>query len=458
MKGISWGNEKEFNIQRNDFCGKYVVRYVFWRRESDLSGIDGADGRESDVAGSRRIFDYRSRTSASWCCSSRCEQKKWIIRSEQSGGQILRYFLYIDAVFDHRTIFCNSKIATVAFSVGLEQMIPKENYTMALAVFSLLFFAAVLFFSLRPGEILVWIGKVLNPLFLCFLAILVVRALISPMGEVRMMEAEGAYASGAFFTGVLEGYNTMDALASLAFGIIVVNVIRGLGVEEPEHTAKNTVKAGIFSSLLMAAIYLLVTLVGAQSRAVIGVSENGGVALAGIAEHYFGTAGALILAATVTLACLKTAVGLITSCGETFEEMVPKGPSYKVWAVGFCVISFVIANLGLNSIIAYSVPVLMFLYPLAITLILLTIFGKCFGNDVVMYRWVTGFTAVASVVDFANALPEAAQKFLHLRTFVETAKSILPFADLGFGWVCPALLGLVIGTVHVMIRKKEVRG
>lgn len=110
MKGISWGNEKEFNIQRNDFCGKYVVRYVFWRRESDLSGINGADGRESDVAGSRRIFDYRSRTSASWCCSSRCEQKKWIIRSEQSGGQILRYFLYIDAVFDHRTIFCNSKM------------------------------------------------------------------------------------------------------------------------------------------------------------------------------------------------------------------------------------------------------------------------------------------------------------------------------------------------------------
>lgn len=216
--------------------------------------------------------------------------------------------------------FAIPRCATVAFSVGLEQMIPKENYTMALAVFSLLFFAAVLFFSLRPGEILVWIGKVLNPLFLCFLAILVVRALISPMGEVRMMGAEGDYVSGAFFTGALEGYNTMDALASLAFGIIVVNVIRGLGVEEPEHTAKNTVKAGIFSSLLMAAIYLLVTLVGAQSRAVIGVSENGGVALAGIAEHYFGAAGALILAATVTLACLKTAVGLITSCGETFEE------------------------------------------------------------------------------------------------------------------------------------------
>ena len=110
MKGISWGNEKEFNIQRNDFCGKYAVRHVFWCRESDLSGIDGADGRKSDVAGSRRIPYYGSRSSAPWCCSSWCEQKKWIIRSEQSGGQALRYFFYIDAVSDHRTIFCNSEM------------------------------------------------------------------------------------------------------------------------------------------------------------------------------------------------------------------------------------------------------------------------------------------------------------------------------------------------------------
>lgn len=349
--------------------------------------------------------------------------------------------------------FAIPRCATVAFSVGLEQMVPKESYTMALVAFSLLFFVAVLFFSLRPGEILVWIGKVLNPLFLCFLAILVVRALISPMGEVQMMEVQGAYAESAFFTGALEGYNTMDALASLAFGIIVVNVIRGLGVEEPEHTAKNTVKAGIFSSLLMAGIYLLVTLVGAQSRAVIGVSENGGAALAGIAEYYFGSAGALILAATVTLACLKTAVGLITSCGETFGEILPQGPSYRVWAIGFCVLSFAIANLGLNSIISYSLPVLMFLYPLAITLILLTIFGKCFGNDMVMYRWVTGFTAAAAVVDFAFALPETAKEVLHLEGVVEIARGVLPFSELGFGWVCPALLGLILGGIHVMIRR-----
>ena len=351
--------------------------------------------------------------------------------------------------------FAIPRCATVAFSVGVEQMFPENDHTMALAVFSVLFFAVVLFFSLRPGKILVWIGKILNPLFLCFLAILIVRALLSPMGAIGELEPTGAYETQAFFTGVLEGYNTMDALAGLAFGIIVVQVVRGLGVEESGDVAKNTVKAGVFSSILMAVIYLLVTVVGAQSRAVIGISENGGIALAQIAEHYFGKAGALILAVTVTLACLKTAVGLITSCGETFEKIFPKAFSYRVWAIGFTAVSLLIANLGLNVIIAYSLPVLMFLYPLAITLILLTLFGVCFQNDPIVYRCVTGFTAIAAVADFIRALPDAAKAFLHAGWIVEEADRILPFSKIGFGWIAPAAIGLVVGLILWKIREEK---
>ena len=255
-----------------------------------------------------------------------------------------------------------------------------------------------------------------------------------------------------FFTGLLEGYNTMDALAGLAFGIIVVHAVRRLGVEKPEEVAKNTVLAGIFSSLLMALIYALVTMVGAQSRGLFDVASNGGEALAQIAEHYFGSAGAAILAVTVTVACLKTAVGLITSCGETFVKLFPGGPSYRVWAIGFCVLSFLIANLGLDSIIAYSMPVLMFLYPLAIVLILLTLCGRFFENDPLVLRFTLGFTAVAAVFDFLGALPAALRELLHINPVVSQVQTWLPLASQGFGWVCPALLGLVIG---LMVRKKS---
>ena len=350
--------------------------------------------------------------------------------------------------------FAIPRCATVSFTVGLERLLPGGEHAPALPVFSFIFFAAVLFFSLRPGQILTWIGKVLNPLFLCFLGILVIRALLSPMGEIGGGVPEGAYAAQPFVTGFLEGYNTMDALAGLAFGIVIVNVIRGLGVEQESAVAGNTVRAGIFSSILMAGIYLLVTVVGAQSRGIFPAGSNGGEALAQIAEHYFGSAGAVILAVIVTIACLKTAVGLITSCGATFERMFPGSLSYRIWAVVFCLVSFILANLGLDAIIRYSQPVLMLLYPLAVTLILLTLSGRFFEYDKVVYQWVTVFTAVAAAVDFFNALPDGAASALHVDRAAQAAARFLPFSGQGFGWVCPAALGLIVGMAVRAVKKR----
>ena len=347
--------------------------------------------------------------------------------------------------------FAIPRCATVSYTVGIQQLLPQGGAA-ALAVFSLLFFGAVLFFSLRPGEILTWVGKVLTPLFLCFLAVLVLRALSAPMASVADIPPAGSYRDAAFSTGLLEGYNTMDALASLAFGIIVVNAIRSLGVREPGAVARDTVRAGVFSSLLMAVIYLLVTVVGAQSRGQLEISANGGEALAQIAGHYFGSAGAVILAATVTIACLKTAVGLVTSCSETFVKIFPGGPSYRIWAVTFSLVSFLIANLGLNTILAYSTPVLMFLYPLSIVLILLTLGGRLFGNHPAVLRWTIGCTMVAAVFDLLRTLPTQAQAALHLEPVVALAETWLPLCKQGFGWVCPAVLGLVIGLALRRVR------
>lgn len=203
--------------------------------------------------------------------------------------------------------FAIPRCATTSFTVGLEQILPQNDWTwLYLLLFSALFFAVTLFFSLRPGKILTWIGKVLNPAFLLFLGILVIVALLHPGAAIAQVEPLDGYASQPFFTGFLEGYNTMDALASLAFGIVVVQVIKDLGVEDPGAVASSTVRSGIFSCLFMGVIYLAVTIVGVQSRGLFEPAANGGVALAQIARHYLGGAGLLVLAATVTLACLKT--------------------------------------------------------------------------------------------------------------------------------------------------------
>ena len=353
--------------------------------------------------------------------------------------------------------FAIPRCATTSFTVGLEQVLPKsDNMWLYLLIFSVLFFAAALFFSLRPGKILTWIGKILNPCFLLFLGILVIVALISPAANVSDVEPLGDYATKPFFTGFLEGYNTMDALASLAFGIVVVQVIRDLGVEDPNAVAGSTVRSGIFSCLLMGLIYVAVIIVGAQSRGAFEPAENGGVAFAQVARHYLGKPGLFVLAATVTLACLKTAVGLITSCSETFAAIFPNGPKYNAWAIIFSAVSLMFANLGLSAIIGYSIPVLMFLYPLAIMLILLALFGKLFNHDRAVYGCTLGFTLVAAIYDLLSALPENVLAFCRLDAVLGKITVVLPLASLGLGWVCPAALGLVIGLIVHLFRRNKV--
>ena len=247
----------------------------------------------------------------------------------------------------------------------------------------------------------------------------------------------------------------MDALASLAFGIVVINVIRGLGVTEPGAIAKNTVLSGIFSCLFMGGIYVAVTIVGTRSHSLTVSCTNGGEAFAVIAEHYLGRAGLVVLALTVILACLKTSIGLVTSCAETFTAMFPNGPKYGFWAICFSIFSLLVTNIGLNAIIAISLPVLMFLFPLAITLILLALLGNLYGHDTVVYRWVTGFTLAAALFDFVKALPKAITETPVVSAVIGFADSYLPFFELGLGWICPAAVGLFVGLIFHYARRNR---
>ncbi len=342
--------------------------------------------------------------------------------------------------------FAAPRCASVPFTVAILPLVPEGGgAALPQLVFTSIFFAAAAVLSLRPGKILTWIGKVLNPVFLVSLGVLVAASLLSPMGAVRDIAPDAAYAGRAFFQGFLDGYNTMDALAGLAFGIVVVDVIKGLGIRQPEAVARNTVLAGVFSCLLMAVIYVAVAVMGAQSRGAFPLFANGGEALAAIAGHYFGGAGSLILAVIVTFACLKTAVGLITSCAEAFRRMFPGGPAYPAWVLLFTGFSLLVSNVGLTAIIAFSLPMLMFLYPLAITLILLSLGGGLFGESRCVYVSVTAFTFAAALLDLLHALPPGVAGALRLDGLLAFASAWLPLFPLGLGWVCPALAGLAAG-------------
>jgi branched-chain amino acid:cation transporter, LIVCS family len=354
-------------------------------------------------------------------------------------------------------LFAIPRTSTVAFEVGIHPFINGGNFKLALFIFSFIFFAITLYFSLRPGRILDWVGKYLTPIFLVLLSILLIATYVKSMGQVSQYPAQGNYVTQPLVTGLLDGYNTMDALASLAFAIIIISNIQKLGVKNPRSIAVETVKSGLVTIIGMSIIYSSLAYMGATSLGSVSRADNGGTILSMVSNHYFGFIGKVLLAAIVGIACIKTAIGLITSCAEIFSKMFPKSLSYRNYAILFTVFSFTIANFGLNNIIQLSIPVLMFLYPLAITLILLSLLTPFIHKESVIYKWTTGLTIIAAFFDLCKALPVSMQENILVKQIVNFAHLYLPGFDYGFGWVLPAFCGFLIGLIIWIIGGKKHR-
>ena len=343
-------------------------------------------------------------------------------------------------------LFAIPRCATVSFTTGITPLLGADSpERLYLLLFSAVFFTFVLFFSLRPGKITVWIGKIINPLFLFFFAVLMLAALLAPGAAVSAVEPVDAYRSDAFFPALIEGYGTMDAIAGLAFGIVVIDVIRRMGVDNDDAIAEDVLSSGLLTGALMALIYVVSIVVGAQSRGLFELSENGGIALTQIAGHYLGGVGLFILAFTITFACLKTSVGLVTACAETFSKMTNGKISYRSWAILFTVFSFAVSNIGLSAIIEYSIPMLMLIYPPAIALILLAFLGKFFAHDRTVYIATMIGTWAAAIFDCMKTLPAPVQAALHLDAPIAFAAAHLPLFDKNLGWLLPAVIGFAAG-------------
>ena len=357
---------------------------------------------------------------------------------EKKVGKGFAYFFTCLLYLTIGPFFAIPRCCTTTFTSGVYPLMNGLNEKVCLLVFSFVFFALVLYFSLKPSEIMKWVGKIITPIFLVFFTVLIVTALTKIDTSISAIAPADSYTSGSFVNGLLEGYNTMDAIAGLAFGIVIVNCIKDLGISDGELIAKEIIKSGILTAILMSIIYFASTIMGTKSLMVLPLSENGGIALAQIAKLFLGNTGLIILAFTIGLACLKTAIGLVTSCSEIFVSMFPNTLNYKKWAIIFCVFSFVISNFGLTTLINYSVPVLMFLYPIAIVLIVLGMF-LAKDESKIIFRCTLIGTIIAAIFDFIKTLPFGID--------VSFISKVLPLFDLGFSWILPSAIGLIIGLI-----------
>lgn len=376
-----------------------------------------------------------------------------ITRSEgvyDIGKPLGKVFAVVFMVLIHATIgplFGTPRTATVSFTVGIAPFVPQNAEKVSLLIFSVLFFAAAFAFSYHQNNILSNIGKVLNPLFLGLLFLVFVVAFLNPLGNPQVATVTQAYQHSALVNGFLEGYNTMDALAGLAFGVTVVTAIRGMGFKSSKTISKVVAQSGFVGVSAIGFIYLLLILMGAMSLGRFSVSDNGGVAFNQIVNVYGGVFGQALLALLLTVTCLTTAVGLVAAFAQDFHKHFPK-VSYHTWLFLSCFSSFLAANFGLDQIIAWSTPMLMFLYPLSMVLILLSVCSPLFNKDSVVYFFVILFTVVPAFGDMVVAFPSVVSQS-SFGLAVASLRAHLPLAQMGMSWLVPALIGLAIGlAVH----------
>ncbi|MFF2458894.1 branched-chain amino acid transport system II carrier protein [Peribacillus simplex] len=340
-------------------------------------------------------------------------------------------------------LFALPRTGSVSYEIGIKPFLSNDVGFLPLLIFTIIYFGIACLLSINPSKMLDIVGKILTPLLLIFIGILIVVAIINPMGEIQSPAVD--YSDNSFFKGFKEGYLTMDTLAGFAFGIIVINAFKDKGITSRKEVLRSCVKAGIIAATLLVIVYTSLTYVGATSVEKLGQLGNGGDVLAQASNHFFGPAGAVLLGLIVIAACLTTSIGLITACATYFNKILP-AVSYKSYVVIFAVFSAAVANVGLTKLISITVPVLTALYPVAIVLIVLTFFHSFFKGKSEVYLGSLLLTAIISIMDGIVA------SGIKMEAVSDLFNQYLPLYSVGVGWVIPAIIGGVLGYMVYLMK------
>ena len=335
--------------------------------------------------------------------------------------------------------FAIPRTGTVSYEIAMRPFLADGGSETAMVIFLIAFFGLTLWLSINPQKLVDRIGKILTPALLLTILMMIVKSLISPMGSYQAPEAPYATAGMAVLQGFLDGYNTLDALASLVFAILVIDFVKEAGAKTEKEVTVATAKSGVLAVSCLAFVYIFIANIGAESVQALGILPNGAPVLAESAKFFFGDFGAMILAVIVILACLSTSIGLVSSCAAYFSTAFG-GLSYSMYAIVFSVVSFFGAMFGLQTIIVSAIPVLFFLYPLTIVIIILAFLDKYFDGRQCVYAWTIALTFITALL--------SGFEVAGVQLFGPGGYAFLPFHDSGMSWAPFALVGFIIGMIH----------
>lgn len=327
------------------------------------------------------------------------------------------------------------RTAATTYEIGIK---PTIGTGLSPIIFAIIFFAIVLVLTIKPSKVVDIVGAFLTPALLICLAVLIIKGVVSPLGQ----PLERTLVDNLAVNGINEGYQTMDAMASCIFAGIVISSIRQKGYTERSVMVKATIVAGIVAVIGMAFVYGGLTYLGATVSPIYDNTVERTALIVSITEGILGGTGKVILAIIVALACLTTAIGLSSSCGNYFSQLTKGKLKYEVIVVVVCVFSAVVSNFGVDKIIAIAAPILGMIYPAVVAFIFLGMINDKIKNNNVFKCAIW----VAVILGVLHTLPgiKAFANVTALANFAATLDK-LPGGNIGFFWAIPVLIAGIIG-------------
>jgi LIVCS family branched-chain amino acid:cation transporter len=322
------------------------------------------------------------------------------------------------------------RTAATTFEMGVRPNLPWVGP----AASSVVFFLLTLFFALNQSKVVDKIGKILTPFLLATLVLIILKGVLAPLSPITAGSLPNAFSSG-----FREGYQTMDAMASVVFAEIIIAALVFKGYVRVSDQVRLASLAGLIAATGLGLVYGGLMYLGATSRSLFPPDIERTTLLINITQGILGGAGKIALGLAVSLACLTTSIGLTATVGDYFSALSKGKIGYKSICVATCIFSGIFATVGVTRIVTIAVPLLILVYPVVIVLIILTIIGRSKIDRAIYAGAVIG----AMLTSIFDALTSAGLPFAPVNNLI----SYIPLAKAGFPWVLPALGGGVIGAL-----------
>ena len=308
-------------------------------------------------------------------------------------------------------------------------------------LFSVLFFALILALCIKESAVVDIVGKVLTPLLLVGLFAIIIKGIVTPLGEIAALPQ----IANAAVTGIKAGYQTMDALAALPFGIIVLQSVTAKGYDSGRKQFRVVGGAAVLAGVLLLCVYMGLAYLGATVSAQYTSDIGRAQLIMALVEALMGKVGVILFGVVVGLACVTIAIALTSSAAAYFAELCRGKVSYKVFVIAICVFSAVVSNLGLDRIVAVAAPVLDVIYPPTLVLIFISLLAPRLSDRV--SRGAAIGALLTSVLCALNA------NGIHIPFMAN-----LPLYDLGLSWLLPAVIfGLAASLLPGRFQTREAR-